>query len=246
MIFSVFQLYKGGFLTRSTVLTEIVVSLYYSDEKRPEIILTSSKIFFTDQYIRGATNGKYGVIDLYEERLPVSSDTEPPSPAFSDESDQFRRLWNNLVDGSSIDQKIISNWFYGINHYRLFLFAISVQRFTIHRKLLIINIITGLFHFILIILKFQYYCLFGIINKSNEVFRNFIENSFKAPKFVVNNSELLFQIITRIKSKFVQKQHPNKKTLITKHLLSLHIYEVNVHVQWQSNYYRILFCSHVF
>ena len=87
MIFSVFQLYKGGFLTRGTLLTEMVDNLHYSDEKMCNIILVSSKFYFTDAFIQRATNGKYGVIDLYEERLPVPPDTEPSSPAFSDESD---------------------------------------------------------------------------------------------------------------------------------------------------------------
>ena len=80
-----------------------------------------------------------------------------------------------------------------------------VQWFTIRRKLLIINIVLYPFHSILIVLKCQYYCLFAIINKVNEVLGNFIENSFKTAKFVINNLEILFEVITRIKTKFVKK-----------------------------------------
>ena len=101
--------------------------------------------------------------------------------------------------------KIILNWFYGINNFCLSLLAIIVQWFTIRRRLLIINIILYPFHSIPIVLKFQYYCLFAIIKKINKVFVNFIENSFKAVKFVINNSEILFKVTTGIKTKFVKK-----------------------------------------
>ena len=109
------------------------------------------------------------------------------------------------MEGSSTDMKIVSNWFYGINNFRLSVFAIFVQWFTILRKLLIINIILDPFYSILIVLKFQYYCLFSLINKINEVLRNFIENSFKAAKFVINISEILFKVITGMKTKFFKK-----------------------------------------
>ena len=65
----------------------MVFDLYYSDEQRRKIILTSSRISLTERYIREATNEKYGVVDLYEERLPGPPDSEPSSPTFSDESD---------------------------------------------------------------------------------------------------------------------------------------------------------------
>ena len=80
-----------------------------------------------------------------------------------------------------------------------------MQWFAIPRKLLIINIILYPFHSIPIVLEFQYYCLLAIINKINKFFGYFIENSFKSAKFLINNSEILFKINTRIKTKFVKK-----------------------------------------
>ena len=65
----------------------MVDNLHYTDENMCNIILVSSKFYFTDEFIQTATRGKYGVIDIYEERLPVSPDPEPSSPAFSDKSD---------------------------------------------------------------------------------------------------------------------------------------------------------------
>ena len=79
-----FQKFIGAFIFQNEVIVGVVYS--YDDSEKPitRMMLSLQGISLTNRFINIATKDKYGYDDLYEEALPVSPDSQPSSPTFSD------------------------------------------------------------------------------------------------------------------------------------------------------------------